>query len=353
MQLNFCHADGYLVGGRGELPDNTSEYQAEMRRPVIGCNQVTCTRCGAAVKSQPGLFPLVVDAPRNWTTIYATDDWSTAPEMGRDPASRLYGCKCRYDAVTGSTPLLRDDMSATPWRCAGHLPATFPVTIDGIEITRFTDLERVVMEHLDRGGFILGLLYERLAGTPLEGELGEIASRLLSHPHPRARAMALALYWANPRARGAHRVVDLARGDRTGFRDVPDPVPISGQDLEGRLLGTLVKLWTDGVASDEEALEPLRRSATRRKTSRAVVSVLFARDRQWLADHATEIVEAAPNAIGLLLGNLRWALGESDLLALAKRATGLSNDEKAIVRNDLAVYVDSPLQERLLASLAE
>ncbi|CAN5269370.1 hypothetical protein BH09MYX1_BH09MYX1_58160 [soil metagenome] len=352
MKLNFCEAGGFLVRGNGELPDDASEYQAEMRRPVIGCNQVTCTPCGAAVKSKPGLFPLVVDGPRDWTTIYETDDWSTVPGMDRDPAYRLYVCACRFDAVRGSRPLRRDDTSATPWSCAGHLPAMFPVTIDGIEITRFTDLERVVKEHLDRP-FILGLLYERLAGTPLEDELGEIASRLLSDPNPRARAMALALYWANPGARGARRVVDLARGDRSGFMDVPDPVPISGLDLEGRLLRTLAKLWADGVVSDEDALEPLRRSASRRQTSRAVISVLFERDCQWLKDHATEIAEAAPNAMGLLLGHLGVALGESELIALAKRATGLSADERAIVCNDIMVHVAGPLQESLLANLAE
>ena len=351
MKLNFCEAGGFLVGGDRELPDVTSEYQAEMRRPVVGCSQITCTRSGAAVKSKAGLFPLALDAPRDWATIYATDDWSTFPGMDRDPVYRLYACKCRYVAVKGSVPLRRDGTSATPWGCAGHSPTMLPVTIDGIEITRFTDLGRVVKEHLDRPGSILGLLYERLAGTPLEDELSEIAGRLLSDPNPRARAMALALYWANPGARGAHRVVDLARGDRSGFMDFTDPVPISGLDLEGRLLRTLAKLWTDGVVSDEEALEPLRRSALRRATSRAVVPVLFERDRQWLEDHATEIAEAAPNAIGLLLGHLR--VGESDLIALAKRATGLSNDEKEIVRNDIIVHVAHPLQERLLANLAE
>ncbi len=353
MKLNFCEAGGFLVGGNGELPHDASDYQAEMQRPAIGCNQVACTRCGSEVKSKAGLFPLALDAPRDWSTIYETDDWTTLPGMDRDPVYRLYVCKCRYDAVKGSTPLHRDEASATPWSCAGHSPAMFPVTIDGIEITRFTDLERVVKEHLDRPGSILGLLHERLAGTPLEEELGEISSRLLSHPNPRARAMALALYWANPGASGAHRVVDLARGDRSGFVDVPDPVPISGLDLEGRLLRTLARLWTDGVVSDEEALEPLRRSASRRQTSRAVVPVLFERDRQWLVDHATEIVDAAPNAIGLLLGHLRVALGESDLIALAKRATGLSDEEKVIARNDIVVHLAGPLQARLLASLAK
>ncbi len=350
MKLNFCEAGGFLVGGRAEVPDDASEYQAEMRRPVVGCNQITCSRCGATVRSTPGLFPLPLKAPRDWAAIYETNDWSALPEMDADPIYRLYVCKCRYEAVNGSQPLLRDDTAASPWSCAGHRPTTLPVTFEGIEITRFSDLERVVRDNFERPGSILGDLYERLAGTPLEDKLGELASRLLSDSNPRARAMALALYWSNPGARGAKRVVELAHGDRSAFMDVPDPVPISGLDLEGRLLRTLAKLWMAGVISDKEALEPLRDSALRRKTSRAVIPVLFERDPRWLQDHANEIVEAAPNAIGLLLAKLQQAFSESDLIALARRAKELSEDEKAIVRNDISAQVSSPLQEKLLTN---
>ena len=53
--------------------------------------------------------------------------------------------------------------------------------------------------------------------------------------------------------------------------DVSDTIPISGLDLEGRLLRTLAILWRAGVVSREEALEPLRQGALRRKTSRAVL----------------------------------------------------------------------------------
>src|SRR5947207_14237202 len=115
MSSNYCEAGGFLVSGNSELPDDPSEYQAEMRRPAIGCNHLACSNCGATVRSQPALFPLALDSARDWAAIYATEDWSTLPGMAREPAYRLYVCKCRHEAVNGSRPLLRDEMTMTPW----------------------------------------------------------------------------------------------------------------------------------------------------------------------------------------------------------------------------------------------
>ena len=191
MTLNLCEAGGFLVSGNSDVPDDPSEYQAAMRRPVIGCNQVACGRCGASVRSRVGLFPLPLDAPRDWAVVYATDDWSTLPEMDPDPVYRLYVCKCRYEAVNSSRPLLRDEVAVSSWSCAGHSPRALPMTIDGIEITQSSDLERVLRDNLDRPGSLLGELYDRLAGTPFEDMLGELASRWLSDADRRARSIAL------------------------------------------------------------------------------------------------------------------------------------------------------------------
>ncbi len=301
-----------------------------------------------------GLLPLA-DAPWDVATLYATDEVvAVLPGMDHDPDYRLYACKCRFDAVNGTSPLVRDDQATTPWQCAGHSPAAFPVTINGIEITRFSDVERIVREHLDDPDSLLVALYERLAGTPFEIKVADVANRLLVDPNPRAKMTALGLYWSHPEAPGARRVLELAKSDRAGIAGTPDPVPIRGQNLEGRLLAAVGKLLTAGVLSDGETLDLLRRDATRRDTSRAVIPVLFTRDLEWLRDRAGDIVAAAPNAVGVLLVHLFRGFGESfDLPSLATGAVGLSSEERESVRKEISLNFMNPLRDRLLAHFGD
>jgi hypothetical protein len=253
-----------------------------------------------------------------------------------------------------------DDISNIPWSCGGHPPATLPVSIDGTEITRFSDLETILRERLDHPREnVLNLFHERLAGTPLESSVGDIATRFLSDSDPLAKGKALGFFCSYPQTLGARRAFELAQGDRSGFAGVPDSRPIDGcPTLEGRLVLTVGRLWTERVLPYTEALELLRRDALRRETSCAVIETLGQLDYQWLRDHADEIATAAPNAIGMLLVQLhgnRWPSEPVDLIAVAKRAVGLSPEERAAVRKEITLYISSrePIREPLLAVFGE
>lgn len=351
--MNFCDGRGYLVGGNKALPDDASEYQTELGYPVVGCNKLACNRCGAAVRSHPGLYPLSGDTALDCVAVYTTSDWSTVPGMKADPEYRLYVCRCSHYEADSERPLLRDDSDPSPWHCSGHPAADFPVWVNGVEITRSSDIERVVRENFE-GDNILLALHERLSGTPLEASIAAVASRLLSDPDPRIQALAFGMYYLHPDAQGARRILELAGGERTGFVGVPDPNPISGLDLEGRLLTTLAKLWTSRIVSDQEVLALLRRDALRRSTCRAVLPSLLQRDSQWVHDHAAEIVASAPNAIGALVVGLSvWVGGSMDFLALARQATGLSPEEKARVRKELKSYATSSWAAGLMDLFSE
>ncbi len=120
-------------------------------------------------------------------------------------------------------PLIRDDMNATPWQCSGHPPAVLPLTIDGFEITRFSDVERIVREHIAAPTSMLVALYERLAGTPLQPRIEAVASRLLTDENSRVRMRALGFYSLHPSAGGGGRVLELAQGNREGFNGPQGP----------------------------------------------------------------------------------------------------------------------------------
>jgi hypothetical protein len=356
MSLNYCESGGFLVSGTSELPVDPSEYQPDSRRPLIGCNQLVCGVCEARVRSAPGYFPLPLKDRRDWAAIYATQDWSTLPAMDRDPQYRLYVCKCRFAAVPAESPVLRGDNTNTPWRCGGHPPATFPLTIDGIEITRFSDLERVIRQHVEAPTFTLQKFHERLIGTAFEKTIPEIARRLLSDREPLAKSKALGFYYSYPGAPGAERVVELATGDRASFIGVPDPRPITDDlTMETRLLTTFGRLWEQGLVSDEQALDVFRRDALRSSTSAAAIEVLSERDAQWLVQHADDIAKAAPNAIGRLIVSVHNANKSVDLVALAKRAHGLSQEQRAAARKEITTYISSRVTTRadVLAVLAD
>jgi hypothetical protein len=350
MPLNYCESAGFLISGTSELPVDPSEYQPESRRPVIGCNQLICGECGANVRSAAGYFPLAMAEPRDSEAIYATEDWSTLPAMDRDPQYRLYVCKCRFASVAAAYPVLRDEYTNTPWRCGGHPPATFPLTIDGIEITRFSDLERIIRQHLEAPTFALQTFHERLVGTALEKSIPEIARRFLSDPLPDMRSKALGFFFSYPQAPGAERVIELATGDRAGFIGVPDARPITDDlTLETRLVTTFGQLWRHGLVLDAVALPLFRRDAQRPTTSAAAIEVLAERDPQWLLAHADEIAVAAPNAIGRLIISVYNIAREAvDLVALAKRAHGLSPEQRAATRKEITTYISYRVPTRAL-----
>jgi hypothetical protein len=117
--------------------------------------------------------------------------------------------------------------------------------VDQVELTDETDFAAVALTAL-RGGYggtradnypldWVFRAYRELAGTPWAGRLARGVAACLTHEDPMVRAQALTFFVAHPDAAGAERTVDLARGDRSLFAGVPDPMR-PGHDLEYQLL---------------------------------------------------------------------------------------------------------------------
>ena len=329
MTLHYCEHGGYLTPQGWPEPSGPSDYQYEDREPVVRCDQLTCGRCGRPVS--------IVDEP--------------------DGTTRTYGCSCNKVSVSRPESVPRsgwEDLYGPGWQCSGHPPGDLPITIEGITVSELTDLEPILRERLDAPrNNVVTAFYERLAGTPLEGPLCEIASRFLSDRNPLARTKAMGFYWRHPRAPHARRILELAQGNRRLFKGVPDTTPLARDGtIEARLILTLSKLWTEGIVSDEEALELLRREALRPDTTYAVIPALRERDTQWLRDNATKIVMSAPNAIGTLLTKGVFD-DDATAIALAQRASGLSREQLEETRKHITVDISQPLRGELLAALDE
>jgi hypothetical protein len=241
------------------------------------------------------------------------------------------------------------------WHCSGHSPSVLPVDVEGVKLTRFTDLPKLLKQSATRAINVpIAKIYARLLGTPLQQAVERTMERFLTDDDPQVRRAALGFYWTYPKAEGAEKVVSLAMGDRKGFAGVKDEALSEGTDLEARLILTVGQLWMSDAVPDESARDLIRAEALKPGRVRATFASLAFKDPQWLLQNAKEIVMATPDAAGKLLVELERAIGASPaLLEIAHQVPTADRDAVARVRADLETYSVGSLREQLLAVFAE
>jgi hypothetical protein len=349
--LNHCLDDGYVVGASYDIPDDPSAYHSD-HRDIIGCNQLICARCHAHVRFARGLFP---DVPRgvDWRVVHELPDWSTLEWM-KPGDGTFYACRCMGDIEFHARAADQLELSGILWRCGGHPPGPLPVEIDGVAITRFTDLPRLLRQSAT-GGVELPIrkIRARLAGTPLEASVDGVMEGFLKDEDPRIRRAALGFYWAHPHARGAATVLSLAKGDRALFAGVPDEALSEGGDLEARLVLTLGSLWMEGTVDPGAARDVIRAEALRPGRARPTFASLATMDTGWLMANARDIFRATADGAGKLLVELERMLGpDPRILELAGQVSQENPAAVARIRSDIETYCTSELRDPLLAIFA-
>jgi len=123
--MTYC-ADAVLVGLDHELPsDPAIAYSG--RPPVIGCNHLVCSNCGAVVRHADSRSTTRTDSPGTAVLreLYESATPASSPLLDATPlhrASRAYFCRCDWRAVNlGGTLFL--ELIDQPWACGGHPPA--------------------------------------------------------------------------------------------------------------------------------------------------------------------------------------------------------------------------------------
>jgi hypothetical protein len=120
---NHCHARGYLVGARTEIPDDEHEY-ARPGAPVVGCNRIACSACGARVRQWRGVR--LADTPYDadaHAALFATDEPDGARFFTRDHGGelfRVYACRCSATETSNALDLARGFIEFDWWACDGH-----------------------------------------------------------------------------------------------------------------------------------------------------------------------------------------------------------------------------------------
>jgi hypothetical protein len=121
--MNHCHARGYLVGARTEIPEDEHAY-ARPGEPVIGCNRIECSACGARVRQFCGVR--LADTPRSpdeHAALFAIADPAGTRFLTREGGGalfRVYACRCSATETANALDLARGFLDFDWWGCGGH-----------------------------------------------------------------------------------------------------------------------------------------------------------------------------------------------------------------------------------------
>ncbi len=152
----------------------------------------------------------------------------------------------------------------------------------------------------------LSAAWENLKGTEVADELCAAVTVLLGHPDGLVRSTAINFFATAHTADGDEALLHLLEGESplyTGVLD-PDPHAEGGYELRDILARTVSqrrrRLGTLGR-------DLLRREALTPGRARLVMAGLWKHDRQWLEEHAVEVVSGTPAALKTYLRSRLWS----------------------------------------------
>ncbi len=122
--MNYC-AEAVLVGLDHELPSDPAVAYSG-KPPIIGCNHLVCTSCGADVhhadsRSTTSNYP---PAQADLVALYESSNPASSSLLDSAPRhrqSRAYVCRCDWTAVNLGGALFLEHIDQ-PWKCGGHHP---------------------------------------------------------------------------------------------------------------------------------------------------------------------------------------------------------------------------------------
>lgn len=123
--------EAWLVSLERELPMNPA-VAYDGKHPVIGCNHLVCTTCGADVRhvDSRSVTSRLPPGRQQLGELYDSPDPAVSPLLNSSPVhakSRTYFCRCDWYAVNLADARWINDIDQT-WQCAGHPPAVVVAT---------------------------------------------------------------------------------------------------------------------------------------------------------------------------------------------------------------------------------
>lgn len=273
-----CRPYPQLVGADYWLPVEAFELGWAV---AVGCNNLRCADCGAAVRP---------DGPPGRTV-------------------RGYRCACQEHLETwtywvGGEPedLYPEKLS---WRCAGHPNLRLPAVLDGVTLDAGTDWVAVAAAAMleepfrppgidVRQAWLVRLFH--LLSREQQAALSEAIAELLYATDPRLVTGALEFFTTERRAPGAERITAMVTSRRDWLAATPDPDrPSSMSLLDHALLVLHTRLLDTGRATDQPALALAKELALSGVGPDDTAYTLLDHDRKWLWANARSLIHANPD----------------------------------------------------------
>lgn len=290
-----CENHGAVVGPDDWLPETPFDRDFGDLSPAIGCNNLTCQKCGERVESE-------VTAAR--------------------PHVRDYRCACATLAVASpfvpSKPATYED-EGPPWACAGHAPLTIPASLDGVQLDDAMDVDTLVTDVMDgiepatvpwppktsRPGLWLVRVAVATMPSDFAVRLCMAVAGRLEDPDPLRQRAAWEFYWHLPDAPGGERLGVAFGRMQARFATTMDPVRGTTK-LHWFAVDTLQRRMTvrndDGSPADTQALQALRDAVVNGPDPKQGLFVLGLIDAAWLCSNADRYLARHPGHVGTLVG---------------------------------------------------
>ncbi|MGI8792407.1 MAG: hypothetical protein ACR2H3_04425 [Acidimicrobiales bacterium] len=365
-----CSLGGWLVNADGWVPSAAFDFSwGGVSRPVIGCNNLRCSKCGEQVRSWPGFTTTRAHDPLPLPRI---DDPNDEPGVDPSQFERLYACGCRWwpepsDSATGQVDSDRQYPYAV-WSCDGHPPIELPVTLAGVEVgdPPGPDLIRHQLaepgERLPDGltldqaavpAFWVVRLHRLLLAAGYSQTASDIetcVSSLVDDDSAVVRVGAVSFINVTPDAEGAAAVVRVVTRDPVRYAGTASWGDQSW-NLSSWATDLLLRVWNGGGDGSDAAKAAVRASATTPgAAAKEFIVPLAMHDPEWFEQNVALIATAAPKELASILRNLEhWA--PTDLATLVRDTIANS----AISTQDAAEQIhrlpDGSSKEELLQEL--
>lgn len=363
--MNECANQGYLVGPKGEILSDPTDFMWDGREPAIGCDRLRCSVCGAMVRQHAGWIvddeQVKFGAPEYQARVdqlYDSATWDQLPFARRNAGYRIYVCRCgvvredREEALAfttvggmGSGPI--------PWSCSGHAEVSLPFVIDGVTMATEDEVVQAARRgfsgwrpdaiQADVYGTWTSSLHSRVAGTSLATAIERVTVECFTDADPKVRAGALRFLRVHRNPDGVRAAVDMALAGATQ----------QPEDVQAALADAVARIYEFELLDEPRLRDLIRGSALQPGVRDFVIEALATRDPSWLRQSAEAIVRANPQAAGFVLKSVFDAFVYEgytpyELAGKLSRIPGVSHEQ---MRLDVRRYLQGDARDGVLKIL--